>query len=212
MPMDMELQRTGLDGFQCVMDRTVIQEETLESIVPDACPDIQRIVEAEGEIYLKTRELSDGSLRVGGSIRAAVLYIPDGEPGVRRMEVRIPFVCSLDDPRLRGEGRLVAAPRLCGVDARVVNPRKVLVRAELAVAIQALVPERLEVCTGVGDLGEHGVQQRKEERNIYRVTAVAEKPFTFSDVLNLSAAKPRVEELLRSRMELHCADAKVIGS
>lgn len=212
MPMDMELQRTGLDGFQCVLDRTVIQEETLESIVPDACPDIQRIVEAEGEVYLKTRELSDGSLRVGGSIRAAVLYIPDGEPGVRRMEVRIPFVCSADDPRLRGEGRLVAAPRLCGVDARVVNPRKVLVRAELAVAVQALVPERLEVCTGAGDLGEHGLQQRREEHSFYRVTAVAEKPFTFSDVLNLSAAKPRVEELLRSRMELHCADAKVIGS
>lgn len=210
--MDMELQRTCLDGFQTILDQTVIQEETLESIVPDACPDIQRIVDTDGEVCMRTRELSEGSLRVGGSIRATVIYIPDGEPGARRMEVRIPFVCSVDDSRLRSDGRLVAAPRLCRVDARIVNPRKVLVRAELAVAVQVMVPEQLEVCTGACDVSENGLQQRREERSTYRVTAVTEKTFTFSDVLSLSASRPRVEELLRSRMELRSLDAKVIGS
>lgn len=210
--MDMELQRTCLDGFQTVLDQTVIQEETLESIVPDACPDIQRIVDADGEVCLKTRELSEGSLRVGGSIRATVLYIPDGEPGARRMEVRIPFVCSMDDSRLRSDGRLVAALRLCGVDAQIINPRKVLVRAELAIAVQVMAPEQLEVCTGACDVSGNGLQQRREEQSTYRVTAVTEKPFTFSDVLNLSASKPRVEELLRSKIELRNLDAKVIGS
>lgn len=208
--MDMELQRTCLDGFQTVLDQVVMQEETLESIVPDACPDILRIVEADGEVCLKSRELSEGNLRAGGTIRATVLYIPDSEPGPRRMEVRIPFVCSLDDPRFHSDGRLVAAPRLCGVDAQVINPRKILVRAQLAVAVQVMAPEKLEVCVGAS--GENGLQQRLEERSAYRITAVREKSFTFSDVLSLSASRPRVEEVLRSRMEPRSLEAKIIGS
>lgn len=210
--MDMELQHTCLNGFRTVLEQTLIQEETLESIVPDACPDIMRIVDADAEVSLKTKDLSEGSLRVGGSIRATVLYIPDGESGPRHMEVRIPFVCSVDNPNFHSNCRVVAVPRLCGVDARAVNPRKVLVRAELAVSVQAHAPHELTVCSGVSCGGEQGLQQRCEERSAYVITSVQEKPFTFSDVLNLSASKPRAEEVLRSQVEPRSLDAKIIGS
>lgn len=210
--MEMELQHTCLTGFQTVLDQILIQEETLESIVPDACPDILRIVDADGEVCLKNRDLSEGNLRVGGSIRTTVLYLPDGEDGPRHIEVRIPFVCSVDHPGIHTDVRIIAAPRLCSVDARAVNPRKVLVRAELAVAIQVYAPSETELCCGVSGAEEQGLQQRCEERQTYLAAAVAEKPFTFSDVLNLPPSKPRAEELLRSRIEPHSLDAKVIGS
>ncbi len=38
--MELELNRTHLAGYDTVLDTTVFQEETLETIVPDACPDI----------------------------------------------------------------------------------------------------------------------------------------------------------------------------
>ena len=206
----MELQKTSLEAFQIVSDQIIVQEETLESIVPDACPDILRIVEAAGEASLKTKELTEGSLRLGGSIRASVLYIPEGEPGPRKVEVRIPYVCGVEDPRFHPGGRVVAAPRLCGVDAQTVNPRKVLVRAQLAVSVTVMDPQRLEVSTGASS--EEGVQQKLEERTTYRVAAVQEKPFQFSDTLNLPASMPAAEELLRSQVEARCLDAKIIGA
>lgn len=207
----MELQKTCLEAFQIVSDQIIVQEETLESIVPDACPDILRIVEAAGEASLKTKELTEGSLRLGGSIRASVLYIPEGEPGPRKVEVRIPYVCGVEDPSFHPGGRVVAAPRLCGVDAQTVNPRKVLVRAQLAVSVTVMDPQRLEVSTGASG-EEAGLQQRLEERTTYRVAAVQEKPFQFSDTLNLPASMPPAEELLRSQVEARCLDAKIIGA
>lgn len=207
----MELQKTCLEAFQIVSDQIIVQEETLESIVPDACPDILRIVEAAGEASLKTKELAEGSLRLGGSIRASVLYIPEGEPGPRKVEVRIPYVCGVEDPRFHPGGRVVAAPRLCGVDAQTVNPRKVLVRAQLAVSVLVMDPQRLEVSTGASG-EEAGLQQKLEERTTYRVAAVQEKPFQFSDTLNLPASSPAAEELLRSQVEARCLDAKIIGA
>lgn len=211
--MELELQRTCLNGFQTVLDRTAVQEETLESIVPDACPDIMRIVDADGQICLTARELSTGSLRVSGTVRAAVLYIPDGEDGPRHMDVLIPFICTVDDPAIHSGCRVTAVPRLCAVDARAVNPRKILTRAELAVDVRVFAPGENSACTGAScGNADEGVQQKLEQQEAYLIYAVSEKSFTFSDVLNLPASKPKAEELLRSRLTPRNLEAKIIGS
>ena len=38
--MELELERIGWNGYEAALETTVCQEETLESIVPDACPDV----------------------------------------------------------------------------------------------------------------------------------------------------------------------------
>ena len=48
--MELELDRTQRSGYEAVLDTTVCREETLESIVPDACPDILRICDTEGVV------------------------------------------------------------------------------------------------------------------------------------------------------------------
>ena len=40
--MELELERTEWNGYDTILDTTVCREETLEAIVPDACPDILR--------------------------------------------------------------------------------------------------------------------------------------------------------------------------
>ena len=46
--MELELERTQLNGFETVLNTTVCREEMLEAIVPDACPDILTICDTEG--------------------------------------------------------------------------------------------------------------------------------------------------------------------
>ena len=41
--MELEFERDTIIGYETVAEAAVCQEETLESIVPDACPDIMRI-------------------------------------------------------------------------------------------------------------------------------------------------------------------------
>ena len=89
--MELELDRTQRSGYEAVLDTTVCREETLESIVPDACPDILRICDTEGVVCLRDKVLQDGRVELSGSVRAALLYLPDGEEGIRRMEVELPF-------------------------------------------------------------------------------------------------------------------------
>ena len=53
--MDMELQQVTLGGYRPSYHTAFTQEETLESIVPDALPDVSRIVGAWGRACLKER-------------------------------------------------------------------------------------------------------------------------------------------------------------
>ena len=69
--MELELERIGWNGYEAALETTVCQEETLESIVPDACPDVLRICETEGIICLRDKVVQEGRLTLSGSVRAS---------------------------------------------------------------------------------------------------------------------------------------------
>ena len=143
--MDLELQRLTLEGYRGAAQVMFTQEETLESIVPDACPDIARIISASGRACLKDKELGEGALRLTGTARVTVLYIPEGEELPRSLEVSIPFQCVRDDPRFHAGCPVLADLQAASADARTLNPRKILTRVELSVWAAAYEQERKEL-------------------------------------------------------------------
>lgn len=209
--MDMELQRIVLEGYRPVSQGMFSQEETLESIVPDACPDISRIVSAVGKVFLKEKELGEGSLRLSGTARVTVLYIPEGETALRPLEVSIPFQCVRDDPQFHAGCPVQATVQAASADARTINPRKMLVRVNLTVWAAAYQQERQELSCDVNCGEEAGVEKLLTPCKCCVIPDVAEKAFTFSDVLRPPASKPEMEELLFYRAELGAVDAKFIG-
>ena len=192
--MELELERIGWNGYEAALETTVCQEETLESIVPDACPDVLRICETEGIVCLRDKVVQEGRLTLSGSVRASLLYLPDGGEGLRRMEVELPFTCPVEHPGLTPEWKVVAVPRVQGADARLLNPRKVLVRVSLAVWLQACAPVEEELCGGIQAPEEAGIQQLVEPWEACSIVCLGEKPFTFSDEIALSGSKPEAEE------------------
>ena len=79
--MELELDRTQRSGYEAVLDTTVCREETLESIVPDACPDILRICDTEGVVCLRDKVLQDGRVELSGSVGGTALFLYSGAPG-----------------------------------------------------------------------------------------------------------------------------------
>ena len=209
--MDMELQRMMIEGYRPVSQGMFSQEETLESIVPDACPDISRIVSAVGKVFLKDKELGEGSLRLSGTARVTVLYIPEGEGLPRSLEVSIPFQCARDDPQFHAGCPVQATVQAASADARTINPRKMLVRVNLAVWTAVYQQERRELSCDINFGEGAGVEKLLTSRKCNVISDVAEKVFAFSDVLRPPASKPEIEELLLYRAELGSLDAKFIG-
>lgn len=222
--MDMELQRVTLEGYCLVCDMMFAQEETLESIVPDAYPDISRIVSATGTVSLKDKDLGEGTLRMTGTAKVTVLYIPESrgpegpegqtpenEAAPRALEIAIPFQCAKDDPRFHSGGSVQAEIHASSADARAINPRKILVRVNLAVWAAAYEQESRELSCDIAGAEHNGLEKRLIPCKCYTIPEITEKVFTFSDVLRPPASKPEMEELMFFRTELGTLDAKFIG-
>lgn len=209
--MELELSRTHLTGYDTVLDTTVFQEETLETIVPDACPDILRLVDTQGKVLLKSKTAMDGRATLTGTARLTVLYLPDGGTGPCSLEVNIPFSVSVEDKNIQSGCLMTAAPRVAGADTRAINPRKIMTRVEITADVQVFAASTLVLCSGIGAV-DGSVEQLTETHKLYCVSAVQEKQVTFEDDLSIPAGRPSAEELLSSRVELSCAETKIIGN
>lgn len=208
----MEFERDTIISYDTVAEVTLCQEETLESIVPDACPDILRIVDVCGQATLTGKQAREGVAQVTGMVRACILYQPEGGGGLRKMEVGLPFTCQAEAPGLTERGTVLADPRLRCAEARVLNPRKVLLRVDLAVDVTACQPVERPVCGGVADCGAENLCQKQYKGEDYLLCTVQEKPFTFSDRVRLQTGSGEAPVLLSVRAQPVCAESKLIGA
>lgn len=210
--MELEFDRDTIICYETVADVTLCQEETLESIVPDACPDIVRIVDVCGQATLSGKQAKEGAAAVTGMVRVSILYQPESGTGLRRMEMGLPFSCQVEAPGLTERGTVLASPRLRCAEARALNPRKVLLRVDLAVDVTACQPVERLVCRGVLEEEKSGVCQRQFHGETYELTAVQEKPFIFSDQVRLQGGQGEPSQLLAVQAQPLCTESKLIGS
>lgn len=210
--MELKLEREHISGYELVLDTGMHQEETLETIVPDACPDILHIVDAGGQVCLSGKNIYDGGLSVSGTVKGWVLYQPEDRDELCRVAVQLPFTAQVEAQDLQGRGRCVVTPCLRGMDARALNPRKMLVRADIGIAVQAFQPQELMLCSGITCDDSCAVQQRTGEHAACITSAVEEKEFTFYDEVRLTAGPAGRAEVLCVQAEAYCTESKVIGS
>lgn len=210
--MELKLEREHISGYELVLDTEMRQEETLETIVPDACPDILRIVDAGGQVCLSGKNVYDGGLSVSGTVKGWVMYQPEDREDLCRVAVQLPFTAQVEVPGLQGRGQCVVTPCLRGMDARALNPRKMLVRADIGVTVQAFQPQEHMLCSAITCEDACGVQQRTREHMACITAAVEEKEFTFYDEVRLNVGPAGRAEVLCVQAEAYCTESKVIGS
>lgn len=210
--MELEFERENIVGYDTVAEVTLCQEETRESIVPDACPDILRIIDVCGQANLIGKQAQEGAAQVNGTVTASILYQPEEGGGLRRMEISLPFTCRADTPGLTAEGKVLACVQLRSAEARALNPRKVLLRADVAVEITACQPKELSLCSCVTEGQNEGICQRQYRGEHYYISDVQEKPFTLDEQIRLKQNQNGGAKLMACQVKPLCTESKIIGN
>jgi len=210
--MELKLEWEHIGGYDMLLDSGIYQEETLETIVPDACPDILRIVDAGGQLCLGGKNVYDGGVSVSGTVKGWVLYQPEGREDLCRIAVQIPFDGQLEVQGLQSSGRCVLMPTLKRIDARALNPRKMLLRADIGIGVRAYANREQMLCSAIVCDDAYALQQRTQSFVCDITAAVEEKEFTFYDEVRLSAGPAGRAEVLSVQADAFCTESKVIGS
>lgn len=210
--MELEFKQESIEDFDVLTETTLCQEETLESIVPDACPDILRIVDVCGQAMLTGKQAHEGLASVSGVVRAAILYQPEGGGGLRKMDVTLPFHCQAESAGLTDTGTVHAGARLRFAEARVLNPRKVLLRVDLAVDITTYRHRVQKIICAAQEEQHENLCQLQHECEHYFISYVQEKPFTFQEQIRLQGTQSEPPLLLSTRALATCTESRLIGS
>lgn len=210
--MELEMKTTSLGAYEAGGDLTLTQEETAETIVPDYCPDIARIIRTDGSIFLHSRELRDGRAEVSGTVRVNVLYTPDGETGIRMLEFSIPFTAESDSRALPECQYLFARTEAEFLETRMLNPRKVFTHCKLVTTLAGYRRAPLQVCSDTEAEPSLGVEKRQEKQRTVLLTHIAEKDYTFSEAMMLSPGREGAVEILTSRACGTVTESKIVGS
>jgi len=208
--MDAALEKNRIDCWREAAREVISHEETAELVVPDTLPDIAEIIDADGVVLIRSKEAVKGAVAVTAEILATVLFLPEGGGNLCRLSLKLPWSCRMETEAADEKCMPAASLTLNSIDARALNPRKVLVRADLTAEMRCFARHTLELPVGVQC--EKRMETLMTECVITPITAVREKTFAVVDEYALPASRPAIGSILKYRADLFVDDVKPVGS
>lgn len=206
--MELTTQTLPIEYLRRGVQETVYQEQTSEVLVPESLPEMSRILGAFGTPLLQEKRMDGGELRLSGGVQADVLYVPEGDKEAQTLDAWLPFSLrkSVDAP----DGCVIVRIWLKSIDARMVNSRKAIVRANIGMELRQFVPEQLALAS-VSD----APPQLQVKQNTYPVllpVACGEQEFRVQDELALPDAGPAMDRVLKWELTPTVEESRMIGN
>jgi len=208
--MELAFQEKNLRCLQLLAEARQCREETADVIVPDSSPDVDRILFADGTAVLRSKDCRQGSVTLTGGVRVRVMYVAEGETVPRCLETFLPYSVRADVPELNEESQVMASVTLGSAEARLVNSRKILVRAAVCWEIRAYGPKTMNIRTPVQT--PDSLQLRWEQYSVLLPAETAERSFQMSEELRIPANRPLTGELFSLMPRLEITERRIAGN
>lgn len=207
--MELIMQEQTLQYLSRVLCETMHVEQTADVIVPDSYPDADRVVDSYGNVLIRNAECVGTSVSVVGSVQAGVLFVtPEGE--LHSLQTQIPFSIRKELPQGQEDCKLQCSCVVRGVDARLLNSRKLLIRATISCTLCAYKDTERSVFD-VPQPSER-LQLRRMELPLRMPLTVGEKSFSINEELELPSSKPAIARLMKTLARTQLMEQKAVGS
>lgn len=207
--MNASLHENQLICYQQTYTGQKMLEITGESVVPDKLPDIGLIGDTNTHIFLRSKRVQSGSGIMEGDMCAGVCYIPDGASGLCVLEINIPWQVEFGSELIRDDAVAIGHVSLGGLETRMLNPRKVLVKVQLQVQFSCFEKGSAVVCDGVDE--DVRLQVCRKETDCSVIATVCEKTFVASDEYPLPGDLTG-GEILHKSVQFRVDDVKTLAN
>ena len=210
--MELSLIRDRFSYAENIFSETHTTEEAMEMIVPDAMPDILRIVSADAMVLIRSKDTAAERVTIGGVAMVSVIYAPDGESGLRCVNLELPFRIAADSGRITTKSTAAVKLLPCAASAIALNPRKISARVNIAAEISCFEETELEIPASIADGDYDCIEALSGEMEVSLPVEVLEKTFVASCEYQMPVSGPPAGEILRTSVSLEPQEVKVVGS
>lgn len=204
--MELTLSKQPVSVMETLYDGTVEQPLECDVLLPDHCPDIQKILRCEVTLSLLSWNIQGERATLDG-MAAAHLYYVDEQGCLRHAEYKIPYSKTLE---LRAEPVKPVVDITQTVDyfnCRAVSPRRLDMRGAASINCRITGQTEEQVVCGAEGMG---VQLRRESVETVRLLPCAPHRTELHEDAELGFGKPAIGEVLRLSATARVGDYKVI--
>lgn len=171
--------------------------------VPDAKPDIGRMIQNKGEVSVEEVRMSDGRGFVKGSLNVDLLYVAEQEGKIYSLSAKLPM-----EETLNLDG-IVSGDKMClkwdieDLCVHMIHSRKLNIKA--IVSFFAVVDEVCGIRLPMS-VDEENISVQKKEMSILSLGVHKKDTMRIKEEMTLASNKPNIAEILWSTAQLHGMD------
>ena len=178
-----------------------------DMIVPDAKPDILSTICTSGVVCLYKTELQDEKLRLDGNINTYIMYLADNsEDKVRGINTSLDFSEGIEIPNAREGMNYKVAVKIKSIEARVINGRKIGIKATLEVTVQVYSNEEIQIVNNIEE--DDNIQILKEDLKVNSLVGVGETKIYAKETIPVQDVD-NIAEILKVGLVVTDRDIKI---
>nr|MCR5147147.1 DUF3794 domain-containing protein [Clostridia bacterium] len=143
--MDIEILKDNLCVNQIIgkANESIYAEDDI--IIPDIKPDILSVINTSGTVCVYKKEIMEGKIKIDGGIQAYIMYLADDEnSNVRGLNTVIDFSKTIEMENVNSNMNMNCLIELKEIECKILNGRKVTVKANLNVEVNVFSNENVE--------------------------------------------------------------------
>lgn len=185
---------------------TIMVEEDV--IVPDIKPDILNVISTSGIICIYKKEILDEKIRIDGCINTYIMYLADTqeESAVRGLNANLDFTQMLDMEKVTKDMTLDANFVVKSLDCKVLNGRKIHIKAILEVETKVYSSETVEYISNIKNLKD--IQLLNKNFHINSLVGTGNTKLYAKDTLNIEQIDNLVE-VMKTDFKITNKDTKI---
>lgn len=210
--MRVALHRVESDCLKPIYDNAVSKEETLEVVVPDVCADVGKLLDVRGQLLITSQKARMNEILIGAAVEVTVLYAAEDSGKPQYVLANIPIEITIPANGVDDGVKLLTRAELCTLDARLLNPRKLILRAEVTAHVRAYAPSSFVLWDNLSEEETAPVHILKKQAEHTLIVGIREKTFAVSDEYRLPEGKGQASKMLSAQTQLCVQDLKSVGN
>lgn len=178
-----------------------------DMIVPDSKPDILNTICTSGVVCVYKKEVLDEKVRMDGNINTYIMYLADDtQDKVRGINTNLDFSEVITVPNSKEGMDSVIQSRLKSIECKVINGRKVGIKATLEVDIKIYAKEEVEIVNNIQNA--EGIQMLKEDLRVNSLVGIGENKIYTKDNISIDNID-NLAEILKTDVSIIDKDIKI---
>jgi len=205
--MKIETEKDSVCVNKIIRQKTEMVMIEGDAIVPDIKPDIISTINTSGNICIYKKELLDGKVRIDGSIDVYIMYLSDTEEGnIRGLNTSLDFTQILDIEDCKTDMSIDLSAELKIIDCKVLNGRKVSIKASVEVSTQLHSNEKVNIIKQI--IGDEHIQKLNNNISMNSLVGEGNSKAYAKDTLSIDNID-NLAEILKVDLQICNRDNKI---